>query len=329
MTSQQTCAATGADLATLGVSTHETEFAELFTNMLGDPEWLLPIVAAQPQYRGTYYALTAAALLEDLWFDALANWVARTDPTLSTEKTKRGALGARGDYRIAAEPFSHKSGNGPQTTGVHWDALVAAQKGTGKWTSLTPILYVGSGYGNVTGEWVSSLSAGATGKKNCRSVWPEPTKPPPGRVPALVRWEPSGAAEILTLWDSWPGFEQVWTSIALATATGTPANHLEVLWVQSKSGPVEGETGQLLWTGRPGVFLFPKALLKDVPTSSNNRATTIEQTTILGLMASAAHLGLWTPLPMWHAAYAPPRPPDLYLAQRAEFDRRFSPAARS
>ncbi len=297
--------------------------------MLADPEWLLPIVAAQPQYRGTYYALTAAALLEDLWFDAMANWAARTDPALVLEKTRRGVPGAAGDYVLGAQAFSHKSGNGPQTTGVHWDALVAAQKGSGLWTSLVPVIYVGSGYGNLTGEWVPQ-SGSPTGRTNCRSVWPRPQSTPPrGRVPALVEWSKAGHGRMLAVWTDWPSFEQVWAVVAKAVSAGTPASEIELLWVSSRGGPVQGDQGALHWNGRPGVFLFPQALLQNVPTSSNNRATTIERGTVLELMKSSIALGLWSPLPMWHAAFAPPRPPDLYLAQREEFDRRFSPATRA
>jgi hypothetical protein len=322
------CGATGQDLLKVAVTPSEAALVQTVSNMLADAEWLLPIVAAQPQYRGTYYPLTAAALLEDLWFDALANWVARAEPTTTMEKTPRGLPGAQGDYIFAGSPYSHKSGNGPQTTGVHWDALVAAKTGAGLWSSLVPLVYVGTGYGNLTGEWVPGLTAQPAGRRNSQSVWPRRDPPPAGRVPALLRWEPSGEAEVLAVWDAWPTFENVWAVVAEATAAGTPANHLEMLWVASRRGPAAGDTGRLVWTGRPGFFVFPVALLTDVPTGGNNRATTMEQATILALMASAQRLGLWTPMPMWHAAFAPPRPPDLYLAQRSDFDRRFSPAAR-
>ncbi|MBO3100919.1 hypothetical protein [Cellulomonas fengjieae] len=322
-----TCSATGRDLATVVIDPREREFATTVNAMLGDPEWLLPIVAAQPQYRGTYYGLTAAALLEDLWYDAMSNWVARVEPSVSLVKTPRGEPGAKGDYIVNKLPYSHKSGAGAQQTGVHWDALVAAQATTGTWTSTVPVAYVASGYSPLTGDWTPGSTA--TGKPGrFRAVWPRPESGDArGKVPALVEWDPTGGATVLVVWSAWPSFEKVWPSLAERVAAGVPANHLELLWVPAK-GIVDGDLGTLAWRGRPGVYIFPSDLLTDVPTGSNNRATVLSKETLHGLMASAAELGLWTPMPMWFAAYAPPRPPDLYLSQRGEFDRRFSPASR-
>lgn len=328
MTNQSdSCPVTGRALSHVSVDTRERSYVETLSRMLGDPEWLLPIVAAQPQYRRTYYPLTAAALLEDLWYDALANWMARTEPEVVLEKTQRGEPGASGDYVVEGLPYSHKSGNGPQTTGVHWDALVAQSDSGRPWTSSTAVTYVGSGYGNLTGEWVP-VGSSPTARRNCRSAWTVPeTVPPRGRVLALVVWRPDGTAEVLEKWDDWPDFSTVWGVLAPRVAAGIPANHLELLWVTINGGPNVGDQGSLAWSGRPGVFVFPRDLLQALPTAGNNRATTLEKATVLGLMQSTARLGLWAPMPMWFAAYALPRPPDLYLAQRGEFDRRFSPAS--
>ncbi|MBT0993895.1 hypothetical protein KIN34_06290 [Cellulomonas sp. DKR-3] len=320
------CTATGRDLAGVTVDARERAFMATVSAMLADPEWLLPIVAAQPQYRGTYYGLTAAALLEDLWYDALANWVARAEPAVALSKTPRGEPGVKGDYIVDSLPYSHKSGAGAQQTGVHWDALVAAQETTGTWTSAVPVTYVASGYSPVTGEWAPSSPTSKAGR--FRAVWPRPESGDArGKVPALVEWQPDGSATLLAIWSSWPSFELVWPTLAARAAAGVPANHIELLWVPAK-GVHELDAGTLTWKGRPGVYIFPADLLREVPTGKNNRATVLSKEIVHGLMASAAGLGLWTPMPMWFAAYAPPRPPDLYLSQRSEFDRRFSPASR-
>lgn len=39
--------------------------------MLGDRSYLFPLAAAQRQFRDAYYGMSAAALLEDLFFDAV------------------------------------------------------------------------------------------------------------------------------------------------------------------------------------------------------------------------------------------------------------------
>lgn len=290
--------------------------------MLADPEWALPLVAGQVQYRGTYYGMTAAALLEDLWYDGLANWVARNEPALSLLKPQRGAPG---DYEVDGLAYSHKTGDGAGQTGIHWDALVA-QGSSGTWTSPSPMVYVASGNGNLEGTWTESGPTPWSGK--CRAVWPEPgTMPPRGKSPVLMRWDLSDGAEVIETYSAWPSFDEVWTTIAAQTASGTPANELEMFWVRAADGFKAGDKGELAWNGRPGVYVFPCDLLQNIPTGSNNRATTLNRNTILGLMESAKSLGLWSPLPMWAATFAAPRPPDLYLAQRSEFDRRFSPAS--
>ncbi|WP_143320147.1 hypothetical protein [Cellulomonas iranensis] len=321
------CRATGRELATVVVTQQEQALVGTVTKMLSDPEWLLPVIAAQPQYRANYYGLTAAALLEDLWYDALSNWVARNEPGTVLEKTARGKPGASGDYLVGGLPYSHKSGDGPQDTGVHWDALAAAAKQKSLWTSKTALVYVATGYGGVTGEWSGTSTASAS--VPLRPFWPLLKKTPKSKVLSLVRWEPSGRAEVITTWTSEPDFNAVWREVAREVASGTPANHTELVWLPTKGCPPVGSPGTITLSGRPGFFVFPADLLQDVPTGRNNRGTLLKKRLVLALMESAMHLSTWTPMPMWYAGFAAPRPPDLYLAQRSEFDRRFSSAERA
>lgn len=55
---------------------HEAEggFVETIRQMLARPDYLIPLAAAERQYRDHYYGLNAAALLEDLFCDALGNF---------------------------------------------------------------------------------------------------------------------------------------------------------------------------------------------------------------------------------------------------------------
>lgn len=52
----------------------------LLEGMLSKPEYNFPIVAAQYQYRERYYGLSSAAMLEDLFFDAMSNYISTTSP---------------------------------------------------------------------------------------------------------------------------------------------------------------------------------------------------------------------------------------------------------
>ncbi|MEY4312957.1 MAG: hypothetical protein RLZZ319_466, partial [Actinomycetota bacterium] len=127
-------------VATLNVSSEEAAIVELHRGMLGDPDWLIPISIAQKTYRAVYYGMTATALLEDVHFDSLANWLKRHRPQIPFVKPERGQLG---DYNILGIDVSHKSMSGPTDTGVNWNALKAANNAAVNpnqvWVSQTPI----------------------------------------------------------------------------------------------------------------------------------------------------------------------------------------------
>ena len=46
--------------------------------------------------------------------------------------------------------------------------------------------------------------------------------------------------------------------------------------------------------------------------------------TVVGLLGDAQRRGLFVPMPLWYAHYAPARPPDTLLPLRADLDSRFS-----
>lgn len=292
--------------------------ASVFRGMLADPDWLIPLAAAQVQYRSVYYGMTAAALLEDVWTDALANWLARHRPSVTLTKVERGALG---DYKIDDLVTSHKSGLGPAQTAIHWDAT--ATRGP-LWVSQTAVTYLSAEYSNLKGKWSSAKTEGAA-----RVVWPPEGSRPQGRV-CLVHvisetdhWRVDGS------WERWPPFGEVWPHIASLLDQQIPAYDIEMFWLPQE---VEiGDAGTLDFPAWPGVYLWPKGLLVDVPLSSNNRGSTLERAVVAALMEVTQKIPgphpLFIRLPVWSARYAPPRPPDLYLALRSTWDQRFSPVA--
>lgn len=298
----------------------EQALAESVRSMLADPEWLLPLVAAQRQFRSSYYGLTSAALLEDVWFDALANWLHREEPSTPIRRPKRGQDAEAGDYVVGDQAFGHKSGDGPGTVGVHWDAVAAAEHEEEPWTSEVPIVLLSSGYAGVTGRWTPD---GTTQTFSCRATWKPSKKTPRRQVLALVSWARDGSASILHTWDSSPSFTNLWPMLAIA-AKAIPLNNLDLLWVP-RALLASGDRGRLTWTARPGCYIFSASVLRSgVPAGGNNRARTLSRNTVIELMQGAVEQDLWAPMPMWYANFAPPRPPDLYLPLRAQFDGRFS-----
>ena len=305
------------------------EFAAVsaFRGMLADADWLMPLVAAQRQYRAVYYGLTAAALLEDVWTDALANWLARHRPSVGLVKVDRGLLG---DYVVGGLTTSHKSGLGPQTTAVHWDAT--ATKGP-LWSSETAVTYLSAEYGALTGRWLPLDSATAL-PSGTRVVWPpESGSGVPRKHVAIVqvtsRDESTGADawSVVAVWPTWPSFEDCWRHVAKMLDAGTSAFDIEMMWLDSSVQP--GNRGILEHRTWPGVYLWPISLLQGIPLVSNNRGSTLEKATVASLMrwcaAEQSGAGLFVRMPVWSARYAPARPPDLYLALRNVWDQRFSP----
>lgn len=303
------------------VTDDEQLIVDIHTGMLSDPDWLIPIGTAQQTYRAVYYGMTATALLEDVHFDSLANWLNRHRPGVVLTKPQRGALG---DYNVDGVDVSHKSMSGPTDTGVNWNALSAAEKvadkKTAKWTSDTPIMVVSAHHELKTVEWHS----GGTKPLKGRVAYPAPDNPPRKQKPMLVRWDLDDRAEVLAVWDALPSFEELWLVVGTHFAAGTPAYLLDLMYLPETIKV--GDVATMTSASRPGQYLFPKALLSDVPVSSNNRGLLVKKPTIKELMAASRQLNLWTPMPVWPALFAGERPPDLYLSLRADFDRRFSPA---
>lgn len=306
------------------VTAEEHLVSQVIRAMLADPDWLMPLIAAQVQYRGVYYGLTAAALLEDVWTDTLANWLLRHRPEVSLEKDARGASAEVGDYELGGMPISFKTGKGPTATAVHWDATVES---VSTWSSPTTLTYLSAEYGSRTGRWATETSS-----KPARVAWPSRGRATASQVVALASQMPENpdAWRVAQVWPGWPNFDAAWTQVARLQTEGIPASSIEMFWLPSTVCP--GDQGVMHFAAWPGLYLLPKSLLVDIPVSRNNRGTLITKANIAQLLNAArgakSASTLFTRTPLWYSLYAPPRPPDLYLALRGSWDERFSPVTR-
>jgi len=304
----------------INVTDDERVIVDVHRGMLSDPDWLIPMSTAQKTYRGVYYGMTATALLEDVHFDSLANWLNRHRPAVLLTKPVRGELG---DYTIDGIDVSHKSMSGPTDTGVNWNALKAAKASEGEtplWSSETPMIIVSSQHKDSTFDWTNSKGETSKG----RVVYPAPKNPPGSLRPTLVSWGLTDEAEVIGFWPHLPTFEEVWDVVGYLFSKGVPAYLFDLVYLPTNLAV--GDKGVIHSKARPGQYLLPLDLLKDIPLGANNRAALIKKATIEELMNASRALDLWTPFPIWPVLYAGERPPDLYLSLRADFDRRFSPA---
>jgi hypothetical protein len=316
-------------------SAQERGVIAAIAGMLARPDFLIPIVAAERQFREHYYGLNSAALLEDLFFDALGNYLRQTEPDAVLLRPPTGQKGW--DYTFDGLNVSHKVSQTVGDIAAIWDATL---QGVTHWSFTDPIVYVLSGNSPMTQVRVEVDSEPPLA---CRAV-ADLNKPymADGRALLVIEW-PTGSRvpRVLDVVDSLPGqsasealpFSHVWRHVAEHIRTGGAANEIDVLVTNR---PVKRKTLEAIRAShlpatadisvpyRGGVYLFPQSLLQTLAVISNNRAVLIPKTTIQGLLTQARELGLSTPLPLWYTVYAQERPPDMYSAQRAEYDSRFS-----
>lgn len=306
------------------VTTSLNDLAVLLKEMAGRQDYHFPIVAAQRQFRDRYYGLSSAAMLEDLYLDAIAHFVLTHRPDSQLRRPPRGEKGW--DYSFNDLEISHKvSKSGAPDIAVLWDATR---------TDLTHYTY-GSPISLTTGGYAPSIIQITTPDQRvlkAQSIERD-TGVKAGSSLLLLRWPEGEDGEILYEWRAASegsvqevfGFRSIWAEIARASTRGIPANHLELLLVSDDTNQIVTLTGvKILSRCRAGTFLIPKKSLVNVPVKTNNRAVLIDKKLISTLMDSAVSQGLFIPMPVWFAAYAGDRPPDLYLAQKRNYDDSFS-----
>lgn len=324
-------------------SSGEESLVAAIRRMFARPDYLLPLVAAQRQYREIHYGMTAAALLEDVFTDAVAFYVRQLEPGHTFLRSHRGK--SEVDYSWDGLEISHKSGLGPTDVSILWDATV---EDAGIWSSEYPIAYLSTGYSPQNGTGVLSNGSAVNFTSMFASKrFPKPRATKTGRLTGrgqaavLVRWNADSSAEVLLRSEidydcsgaaDLFSFDEIWKAITQEAAAGRPVNHIETLRTTSVLRPADSaylEPGSVLnlnFDLRSGLYVMPRDLLRDVQTRKNNRGRLIKAPVLASLMSKSASRGLMVPMPLWYVNYSPTRPPDSFLALRNEFDGRFSSA---
>jgi hypothetical protein len=310
-------------------------FITTVKEMLARPDYLIPLAAAERQFRDHYYGLNSAALLEDLFFDALGNYLRQTQPRTELRRPPTGQKGW--DYAFDGLRISHKVSQNLSEIAAIWDAT---KTGVSTWSFEDPIVYV-LGSNTPSTSLAVELEFGTSIRARAVADLGRPYLAD-GRTLLVVSWPVGGGQPtLLDVIDTRPGqlvvdalpFSRLWNHVASHVRTGGAANDIDVVVTSRPCPPMLLEpvrgTDQPVPIGlsvrfRGGVYVFGKDLLQDLFVTTNNRAILIPKPTVQGLLDTAARLGLFAPIPLWYWVYAQERPPDMYSAQRAEFDARFS-----
>lgn len=320
-------------------SKHEAEggFVEAIRQMLARPDYLIPLAAAERQYRDHYYGLNAAALLEDLFCDALGNFSFQARPR---DAFVRAPVGQKEwDYKFNGLKISHKVSEKTGPIAAIWDAT---KKGVTTWSFDEPITYVLASSQPPTHTTVT-LPEGTPIACRATSSLPKPFKTD-GRTILIVRWPARGSGEILDVIPTNQGdtvdtilpFNTLWPTVADEVAAGRPANEIEVLIINSasRSQHVNSELLRRLKSGttevsitvplRGGIYFFSLDTLQDLEVTTNNRGILIPKDKVGELAETAHKKDNFVPLPLWYWLYAELRPTDMYQVQRTEYDALFS-----
>jgi hypothetical protein len=310
------------------MNTTLSDLAVLLKDMASRQDYHFPIVAAQRQFRERYYGLSSAAMLEDLYLDAVAHFVLTHRPDSELKRPPRGEKGW--DYAFNDLEISHKvSKAGPPDIAVLWDAT---RTDLTHYTYGSPISLTTGGYSPNVVRITAPNNLGFKARPAERDFVVRA-----GLSLLLLKWSDNNEGEILFRWETKSEgsiqevfkFRPIWAEIARAAAQGIPANHLELLVVSDNDAVLSPFLKVVVSSScRPGTYLISEDSLVDVPVKTNNRAVLVDKKLIAGLMAAAVSQGLFIPMPVWFAAYAGDRPPDLYLAQKRNYDDSFTSSSK-
>ena len=315
---------------------------DFFSQMLAKREYLIPLIAAQYQFPNHYYGLTSAALLEDLFVDAAINFRNQEYPDLQMERPERtteenlttDAKGEKGwDYKYEGQNYSHKVGAKIQSIALLWDATYELPEDQ-TYSYPSPMVMVLSNYKNKNASLIleNEKKIQITPISNYRNK-----EVNAGQFIVIAKrikgnsWKLLETIEIVSDIKQVTealSIESVWKKMTKYWSGDNAANNIEIFVAKKSkySELLKNACDQLAeveinFLALPGVYLFPKESLQKVKVVKNNRAILLPTAKVLEFVESAFAVNNFTYLPNWYSCYATSRSVDLYLVQRAEYDR--------
>lgn len=341
---------TETDAPNLDESAAIGRFLGLVREMFERSDYLLPVAAGQRQFRQDNYNMASAALLEDLFFDALGMFVRENHPQVRLERRTGKELW---DYGVDGLLLSHKESLST-TISVWWTAGDRAEGSKAyvpkpelrTFDAEHPIVMVYSGFGAI--EWDSPmldpdalrLNEGSDrrrgqilGSLGCRAIAGKAPKTETSSL-VLARQEGPERLHVEAVWrpEEWTNFEfdDLWPTL------GGPGVGERDLWLDKSFadhtkglGPiadlVEGQelelvSGSLL----PGIYVIPATAMRGVPMIANNRAHSFDPVATRELLLESRRSGLYAAFPTWFAHFAVSQPPNLYAKQREQYEALFA-----
>lgn len=292
-------------------------------SMLSKPDFLFPFVASQRQFRTHYYGLTAAALLEYFFIDMYSSYLSQYDPINKLELPPHGTRGW--DYALNGYRVSHKVAKKIGVVSALWDATIAESENL--YNSEDSIMYSLSQHDTQRGKLIYgdlTIYINPISESNNSKV-------KPNQKLLLVNKEKDSAwkvidlkvntADQILLADELLPFRSLWRNYSQAFSSH--ANSFEMYLIDSeiKDEVSIGSIVEIRFDFFPGLYLLEKEFLRDIQLTRNNRSSAlIPANVIKDNMKIAVDKGKFIPMPTWFESYAPPKPPNLYLSQKLDYD---------
>ena len=315
---------------------NEAALTFAFQNMLSKPDYIFPFVSAQRQFRDHYYGLTSAALLEYFFIDMLLNYFTHYDGFRNVDLPPHGAKGW--DYAVDGLRVSHKVGEDISEISGLWDATKKPINGMMSFDDS--IVYSVSQYKNKLGLLTTkNLEAQIVSLAQCQNYSKYTVKFKQRLL--IVRRENkkwlvledriNSTDPEIEVSDFLP-FKEIQRNYQELIIN--KANDLEIFLLKptianSKIPNLAGEEVEIDFKFFPGLYLLKEDSLKNIVVTGNNRSESlIPRETVKEKMNLAVQNDLFTFMPTWFTAYSASRPPNLYLAQKQEYEKFFETVQR-
>jgi hypothetical protein len=315
---------------------NEEGLTRAFQKMLQRPDYIFPFVSAQRQFRDHYYGLTSAALLEYFFIDMLVNYLTHHDSMRVVDLPPHGAKGW--DYSVDGLKVSHKVGEDISEISGLWDATKKPVNGVMSFDDS--IVYSVSQYKDKWGQLKSNnYEMKVTSLAQSQNYLNYAIK---YKQRLLVAQRMGNSWTILEdrinldsasieASDFLP-FKEIQKKYQSILSNN--ANDFEIFLAKptignSKLANLAGELVSIEFKYLPGLYLLREDTLKDIVVTGNNRSESlIPRQTVKEKMNQAVASGLFSFMPTWFTAYSASRPPNLYLAQKQDYEKFFETVQR-
>ncbi|NQV73157.1 hypothetical protein HQ496_08540 [bacterium] len=317
----------------------EDHFVSAIKSMLSRDEYLIPYVWAQRLLRRDNYQMASQALLEDMFYDTLGDFLNRHLPEHSLDR-RNGA--EAWDYKFDGTGFSHKegmqrlivskwqAGEGPKNKEPRWPTWTFTESVTFAYTNLKATA-------KVRIEMPLIKGGSRTIARNFRALTYSSDQEKAFResaayVAVCSRADSGDSLNISRLITAQDWMDRDFRSVRSLAPQALYEN--EIFWFSMTKEqmskfidptklhfPIMADIETEDFSS--GIYVLDQRSLIDLPQSSNNKAHFVTHGTLDLLMSNACQAGRFIPMPLWPALYTDMTPPNLYQDLRNRYDALF------